>query len=153
MGWIASTAIFYFVQGGLYNRSERRRPSLRCPPLYCQRNHRLFSRFLPKINSGFHDRIFGVVFYTAGRNQDDRFANEVYTRGVLKTRRAIDPPTVGYEPNTFNKEWIRRIIRGHVASIRDSPLKCLKRYAIPDNLSETESNTRPREGSTTTVNK
>lgn len=66
-------------------------------------NHRLFSRFLPKINSRFHGRIFGVVFYTAGRNQDDRFANEVYTRGVLKTRRAIDPSTVGYEPNTSIK--------------------------------------------------
>lgn len=39
------------------------------------------------------------------------------------------------------------------APIRDSPLKCLKWYAIPGNLSETESNTRPSGSSTTAVNK
>lgn len=75
-----STAIFYFVQGGLYDRSERRSPPPSSSPSPTVCNHRLFSRFLPKINSRFHGRIFGVVtFYTVGRNQNDRFADEVYT--------------------------------------------------------------------------
>lgn len=126
--------ILFGVRGGSYTTAQsaaapfpfppplRSFSQSRFPPLLPSSGHPTpatigyFSRFLPKINSRFHGRIFGAVFYTAGRNQDDRYARakSVYRRAGLKTPTRCDRSrrsTVGYEPNAFNKEWIQRIIR------------------------------------------
>lgn len=55
---------------------------------------------------------WGSLLYTTGRNQDDRYARtkSVHRASGLKTPDR-SPAPIGHEPNAFNKEWIRRIIR------------------------------------------